>query len=345
MLKTKLRYILSGKLYENIKKTYYVIKYFFLSKITKISIVSYTRYFFNRNYFHDYSAFQCGVNEYLNSNINRSLLRRNLHRIEKGFCFRERKKSFAVSFILETVLLYQSLLDVECNTDPSEISWGYSVLKCYFDATECEKKDYQQAYTIFKRINHKISNEVPFVYQNTLNTKHYQALRDILIQRKSVRAFKKEAVPDEIIENALNCASFSPSSCNRQSYEYYIFNDPEKAQLLARISAGTVGWVDEIQCIAVLIGNNSNYINDVNRYSAYIDATLSVMPFILSLESQGYSTCLVNWADDKSRRDQMSSLLKLRKSQRVIVSIVIGKADIGATVAFSKRKSLNEFKK
>ena len=170
-------------------------------------------------------------------------------------------------------------------------------------------------------------------------------LTDILIQRKSVRAFKKETVPVEIIENALNCASFSPSSCNRQSYEYYIINDPEKAQLAAKISAGTAGWVDEIQCIAVLIGNNSNYVNDVNRYSAYIDATLSVMPFILSIESQGYSTCLVNWADDKSRRDRMSSLLKLNRSQRVIVSIVIGKADIGTTVAFSKRKSLNEFTK
>lgn len=105
---------------------------------------------------------------------------------------------------------------------------------------------------------------------------------------------------------------------------------------------GTAGWLHEIRNIAVLVGDRSYFVNAVNRHSIYVDSALSVMPFVLSLEAQGISTCLINWADDYARRAQMAQLLGLDAHQRVIISVAFGHADPACVAPYSKRKFRSE---
>ena len=66
------------------------------------------------------------------------------------------------------------------------------------------------------------------------------------------------------------------------------------------------------------------------------------MPFVLTLESQGLSTCIINWADNPSQEEKMANLLEMKPSEKVILSIAIGYSRGNVLVPFSKRKSTEE---
>jgi len=66
------------------------------------------------------------------------------------------------------------------------------------------------------------------------------------------------------------------------------------------------------------------------------------MPFVLSLEAQGLSTCIINWADISFREYGIRKKLGLKEHEKVVLSIAIGHAEKNIKVPFSKRKSVSE---
>lgn len=316
---------------------------------SRSKIASYLVYITNAHFFADFSAFNSGASLYSqrskSSEPNTALLRRNIHRIEKGMCFPSRRHVFALSYIRETVIIFDQFRKRSYLQDRSEFAWANDNLTQYFDITESNEKAYIEAKNIFLSVDAregKSCPEIPIQYRNTSRPEDFDNFMALLRQRKSVREYVSEQVPEEVLQNALEAASLAPSSCNRQPYQYYILNEPTVAQKAAAISVGTEGWIGQIQCLAVVVGDASQFSNSVNRHSIYVDSTLSIIPFILSLETQGFSTCLINWADDHSRRSKMTSLLNLKPHQRVVLSVSIGRADITTRVPFSKRKFWTE---
>jgi hypothetical protein len=55
------------------------------------------------------------------------LLRRNVHRLEKGLCMPERRAVFGVEYIDDTVALYARLAE-QSHADPIELQWASDVL-------------------------------------------------------------------------------------------------------------------------------------------------------------------------------------------------------------------------
>ena len=160
-------------------------------------------------------------------------------------------------------------------------------------------------------------------------------------KRKSVRWFKDIYIPDEIFNKALRIASLSPSSCNRLPFRYIVSNkDKDFTLKLATISQGTVGWGDNIPSIVVLVGKQRAFSHTPNRHSIYVDSCLSVMPFVLALETLGLNSCIINWADIPAREKKMNNLLSLDRDEKVILSIAVGYGEASSKVAFSARVSI-----
>jgi hypothetical protein len=61
----------------------------------------------------------------------------------------------------------------------------------------------------------------------------YDALLELLHRRRSVRWFLPEPVPRDFIDRAVEAASLSPSACNRQPYQFRIFDDPQLVEAVA----------------------------------------------------------------------------------------------------------------
>ena len=269
---------------------------------------------------------------------NEYVLRRNIHRLEKGLLMIPMRDIFGLRFIEETVNCYACINQL---THPDIHEWGGDVLEEYFKVTESIDPRYESSLSNFRQIKREVvghSLQLPYIqtYKKTFN---YDDLEKVLVSRKSVRWFAEKAVPSHLITNSLHLAKLAPSGCNRQPYRYVVTNDPGKSSEIAEVSRGTVGWSHNVQAVAVLIGRQSAFSGSLNRHSIYIDSTLSVMPFILALESQGLTTCIINWVDERHRIDKIKSLVELKDDERIILSVAIGYARKNTRVAFSRRSA------
>lgn len=57
----------------------------------------------------------------------------------------------------------------------------------------------------------------------------------IIFKRKSVRKFKQEKVPDELIENLLKAGMQAPSSCNSQPWEFIVVSESEDKHAISQM--------------------------------------------------------------------------------------------------------------
>ncbi len=57
-------------------------------------------------------------------------------------------------------------------------------------------------------------------------------------RRRSVRWYQDKPVPREVIDRAIEVAKLSPSACNRQPFEFRVFDDPKLAKEVVLSPAG-----------------------------------------------------------------------------------------------------------
>lgn len=97
----------------------------------------------------------------------------------------------------------------------------------------------------------------------------------------------------------------SPSACNRQPYEFRVFDHPDMVNEIVNYQMGTAGYKHNIPTIIAAVGNLDAYFNERDRHIIYIDASLACMSFMLALETLGLSSCAMNWPDVEAREKKM----------------------------------------
>lgn len=280
---------------------------------------------------------------------NSALLRRNIHRIEKGLIMRPRRPVFAVGFLLETLDAYERVLrDEPGRTDIAELQWAHDVLHAYF--TACESHPVvDEARTRFQGLPTAPSHDSearyrPYARDLDENPVGYDAFFALSRRRRSVRWFLERPVPRELIDQALLAAAEAPSACNRQPYIFRIFDDPELVQRVAALPMGTKGFAHNFPAIAVVVGQLRAYFDPRDRHVIYIDGSLAAMGFMYALETLGLSSCPINWPDIPRREAAMQRLLGLEDDQRPIMLIAFGYPDPEAEVAYSRKRSLERLR-
>lgn len=278
-------------------------------------------------------------------------LRRNIHRLEKGLIMRPRRAVFAESFIKETVASFKAIKKSEESQNHTLLmDWASDVLVEYFKAVN-HTAVIASAYSTFTAWDHSESqSELPLPtcrkkpYCRSINEPlgiTVDQLEELALRRRSCRWFLDLPVPREIIEKALNVAKLAPSACNRQPFQFLIFDDPDLVQQVASIPMGTVGFSHNFPCICVLVGDLSAFPADRDRHVPYIDGSLASMGLLFALEVQGVSTCCINWPDIKEKEKEISNLLSLPEHLSVVMLIAIGFPDPSGMVPYSQKKSLS----
>lgn len=271
------------------------------------------------------------------------MLRRNIHRLEKGLCMQPRRDVFAQGYINETTDVFAACVDAAILT-PEEYAWSHDVLAEYFNVVVINET-IERAQTVFQGAVARASlasldgTNKPFSYsQSTRTAISFDAFRSLCKNRNSVRWFKPQSVPRAILDEAITVASTAPSACNRQPFEFYIFDEPERAQQIGAIPMGTAGFSQNFQCIIVVVGNLSAYPFEKDRHIIYIDSALASMQLLLALETRGLSSCIINWPDVERHEQQMASELGLESYQRPTMLISVGYADEAGMIPYSAKK-------
>lgn len=283
-----------------------------------------------------------------------ALLRRNVHRLEKGLVMRPRAPRFAEDYIGETVEEF-----LRCSAgrdgDADELRWARDVLTSYFAAVG-ESPAISRARSRWsgrpgaakaaQSAPAAVSSREPEAwspYERAAGARSDVAYEDFLAlcrQRRSVRWFLPQTVPDELLRKALAAAAQAPSACNRQPFLFRYFGEPAEAARIAGIALGTAGYAHNVPALVVVLGDLGAYPFERDRHLIYIDAALAAMQFMLALETLGLASCPINWPDIEACERRMDAALGLPRHLRPVMLIALGYPDPTGGVPYSAKKSV-----
>lgn len=268
-----------------------------------------------------------------------ALLRRNIHRLEKGLIMRPRRDVFAGNYIEDTVVAYAGMLSSK-EFCPEERKWGTDVLSRYFDVVK-DNENIKRARQRYEALNRSGENEyVPYKDQDRTRTSITQEqLVNLFKQRRSTRWFKQQSVESEKIDTAIEMAALAPSACNRQPFQFYVMNQQNNAAEVAKMAAGTGGFAENIPTLIAVVGDLSAYPFERDRHLIYVDGALAAMQLMLAFETLDLSTCPINWPDIEFRERKIAKFLNLESHQRVIMLMAIGYAEKEGMIPYSSKKT------
>lgn len=306
--------------------------------------------FFRADFVREQRAFAAGRQSYEASlaspGSSMAILRRNVHRIEKGLLMQPRRVPFALDYIGETVDAFATA----CRSplDPEELAWARDVLTEYFAIHPAEEGTIKAHARKFHaslsscgedgagstpRIPYRRDTESPLPVD-------LDGLRALAKHRRSVRWFLQKPVPRAAIDAAIEIGTQAPSACNRQPFEFRIFDEREIVQQVIDIPFGLAGYGHNVPVVIVVVGQQRHFFSERDRHLIYIDASLAVMGLLYGLEVQGLSSCCVNWPDIEENENRMAKLLHLSADERPVMLIALGYPDPEGMVARSTKKSL-----
>ena len=270
------------------------------------------------------------------------LLRRNVHRLEKGLVMRPRAPSFAADYIGETVDELARLRTAG-QLEAAEDKWAGDVLDEYFavvrDTPPIEQARVRYGALTAAQEHHGSQRSVPQPRASwPAAPVSYDDFLALCRRRRSVRWFESRPVPRELVVRALDAAAQAPSAGNRQPFMFRYLEEADDAHRIAAIAMGTTGYAGNIPALVVLLGDLSCYPAERDRHVVYIDASLAAMQFMLALETLGLASCPINWPDVESLERQMARELKLPWHLRPVMLIAVGYADPAGGIPYSAKK-------
>jgi nitroreductase len=279
------------------------------------------------------------------------LLRRNVHRIEKGLVSRPRRNMFATQYIEETVRVFESRLMALGEALPrvGELRWAHDVLEGYFAAVEAGHPAIDRARArYFAAISacRVIPRSKPIApYARDLSMEPAVTYDDFLslsFRRRSVRWYEARPVPRDLLDRAILAARLAPSACNRQPFRFLIYDDPLLLRQVAAMPGGTRGFAHNFPVVVVVLGNLDAFVSERDRHLIYIDGSLAAMAFMYALETLGLSSCPINWPDVPEPESAIRHLVGLTASERVVMLIAVGYPDPSGLVPASEKLTLEE---
>jgi len=136
--------------------------------------------------------------------------------------------------------------------------------------------------------------------------------------RRSVRRYRPDPVPRELIERVLDAARWAPSAVNMQPWQFVVLTDPERRRALAK-STGVAGVVlqSHVAEAPVLIA----LCGDERRSSWYVhDCCLASQNLMLAATALGLGTCWIGMFDES----KVWQTLGLPEGMRVVGLITLG---------------------
>lgn len=271
------------------------------------------------------------------------LLRRNVHRLEKGLIMQPRRTVFAEDYILETVRIFNRALE-KLGFAEGELHWAKDVLDEYFaivkDTPSIRKArlEYLEGNVGLRNLGMARAFKPYPLSARPEQALSFDQLSSLFVRRRSVRWYQKKPVPTDLIQKAINAAALAPSACNRQPYRFIVADNSLMASKIAECAGGTVGFAQQVPAVIVVLGDLSAYPFERDRHLIYIDASLASMQLMLAAETLGLSTCPINWPDVESSEKRLQAILQFEEYERVVMLISIGFGDPDGGIAYSQKK-------
>ena len=169
-------------------------------------------------------------------------------------------------------------------------------------------------------------------------------LQTCIEQRRSVRKYKNQSVPRELIREIIKAATFAPSWKNSQVSRYYVAEGNAKKELASYLGEFNGRNVQDAPVLIVsTVVNKRSGFTRTGEYEThlkdgfqYYDCGMQSMNLCLKAHELGLATLVMGIYDEAAIR----KLFNIDESQIIVAVTAVGYAD-GET-SMPKRKSVDD---
>lgn len=154
---------------------------------------------------------------------------------------------------------------------------------------------------------------------------------DVIAARRSVRSYKDDPVPDELIRKLIDAACWAPSGGNLQPWTFYVIKDQQTKESI--VQATYIGFDKEtgrpqqwINTAPVLILIGADMKRPRARYGSFgtklvvLDVAAAIENLLLAATALGLGSCWIAGFDTA----QITQILRLPKEISPISLVTIG---------------------
>jgi nitroreductase len=271
------------------------------------------------------------------------------HKLEKGLVMPGKPRLFGLEPVAAVMNLLDRWMRAELPQQDPVFLGAIATLRSYLARLIDRQLDPQQVITpqvsqFLKRFDGmpalaELSTPYHPALPSTITEDQLSSAFDALANvRRSVRDFKPDLVPADVLTHAVSLAQLSPSACNRQPCSVILVDDPTKRKQLLDLQNGNKGFGHLAPHIAVITADERGFFDASERHEPYIDGGLFAMSLILALRANGVGSCCLNWCVTPSLDKAAHQVLGLNPACRIIMLIAVGYPQADEIVPRSPRR-------
>jgi nitroreductase len=130
---------------------------------------------------------------------------------------------------------------------------------------------------------------------------------NVIKNRRSIRKYKPDPVPDEEIEYVLNAARLAPSWKNQQCWRYVVVKDKEKIEKIASARPKSQDWLREAPVMIVACADPDDSGHREGKDYYLVDIGISFEHLLLAARDRGLGTCWIGGFDEKTVKDSIEA--------------------------------------
>ena len=144
---------------------------------------------------------------------------------------------------------------------------------------------------------------------------------EVIRTRRSVRSYKPDPVPEDVLKRVLDAARIAPSGSNRQPWRFIVVKDPEVKRRLAEACDGQM-FIAEAPLVIAACGFNIHYNRGryMGDYSMLVDVAIAFTHLILAARAEGLGTCWIGSFDN----EKVKKILGIPEDVNVVAITPLG---------------------
>ena len=129
-------------------------------------------------------------------------------------------------------------------------------------------------------------------------------LFDVVRTRRSVRTYRSDPIPQEVLTRVLDAARIAPSGSNRQPTRLIVVKDEQTKEKLVSMCHNQA-FVAAAPVLIVACGRDIKYDRGewMGRYAMIVDVAIAVDHLTLAARAEGLGTCWIGSFDNAATKD------------------------------------------
>ena len=144
-------------------------------------------------------------------------------------------------------------------------------------------------------------------------------LYDAVRKRYSVRSYKDEPVPQDVLDRILEAARLAPSGSNRQPWKFVVVRDAETRARLVAVCNGQA-FVGQAPVVIAGVGTMPDRVMSCDVPGDPVDVAIAMEHIALAATAEGLGTCWIGAFKQGPARE----VLGIGKDAKVIEFMALG---------------------